>query len=217
MIRTIIFDMDGVLFDTEKIYDEAWKIILKERNVENIDYVLSGCRGLTSEDSEKFIDANFKGRLSGKECLNDLMDKFNEIIEKRGVPIKNGVHELLSYLKRNHYEIGLASSTHEPLVVSHLKEVGIREYFTHLTTGDMVEKGKPEPDIYLKACSKFNRKPEECIAVEDSINGVTAAIRAGMNAIMVPDIVQPTKEIEKQLYKKLNSLLEVKDFLESIN
>ena len=82
MIRTIIFDMDGVLFDTEKIYDEAWKIILKERNVENIDYVLSGCRGLTSEDSEKFIDANFKGRLSGKECLNDLMDKFNEIIEK---------------------------------------------------------------------------------------------------------------------------------------
>lgn len=80
----------------------------------------------------------------------------------------------------------------------------------------MVEKGKPEPDIYLKACSKFNRKPEECIAIEDSINGVTAAIRAGMNAIMVPDIVQPTKEIEKQLYKKLNSLLEVKDFLESI-
>ena len=141
MMKTIIFDMDGVLFDTEKIYDEAWRIILKEKKVENIDYVISGCRGLTSEGSAEFIDKNFDGKLSGKECLKDLIHKFNEIIEKRGVP-------------------------------------------------------------------------EECIAVEDSINGATAAIRAGMNAIMVPDIVQPTKEIEKQLYRKFDSLLDVKDFLE---
>lgn len=214
MMKTIIFDMDGVLFDTEKIYDEAWRIILKEKKVENIDYVISGCRGLTSEGSAEFIDKNFDGKLSGKECLKDLIHKFNEIIEKRGVPVKDGVYELLPYLKENNFEIGLASSTHKSLVISHLKEAKIYDYFDEIITGDMVEKGKPEPDIYLIACDRFNRKPEECIAVEDSINGVIAAIRAGMNAIMVPDIVQPTKEIEKQLYRKFDSLLDVKDFLE---
>ena len=214
MMKTIIFDMDGVLFDKEKIYDEAWKIILNERNVKNIDYVISGCRGLTSEDSAKFIDETFNGKLSGRDCLKHLIKKFNEIIKERGVPVKRGVYELLSYLKKNNYEIGLASSTHRSLVMSHLKEAEIGEYFEEIITGEMVEKGKPEPDIYLIACNRFNRKPEECIAIEDSINGVTAAIRAGINAIMVPDIIQPTKEIEKHLYGKFDSLLDVKEFLE---
>lgn len=214
MIKTVIFDMDGVLFDTEKIYDEAWKIVLKEKSVEDIDYVISGCRGLTSKDSEKFIDDNFKGRFSGKECLDNLIHKFNEIIKERGVPIKKGVGELLSYLKEENYEIGLASSTHKPMVMSHLKEAGIQDYFDEIITGEMVRNGKPDPEIYLTACSKFNRKPEECIAVEDSVNGVTAAIRAGMNTIMVPDIVQPDEALEKQLFKKFDSLLDVKRFLE---
>lgn len=212
-MKTIIFDMDGVLFDTEKIYDEAWKIILKEKNIKDIEYIISGCRGLTVEDSERFIDEKLNGEFSGKECLRELLLKYNEIIELRGVPLKKGVCELLSYLKENNYEIGLASSTHKDMVIHHLKNANIFEYFSEVITGDMVEKGKPEPNIYLLACSKLNKKPEECIAVEDSICGVTAAIKAGMKTIMVPDTVQPTDDIKEQLYNKSDSLLEVKEFL----
>lgn len=215
MIKTIIFDMDGVLFDTEKVYDKAWRIILKERNVQDIDYVINGCRGLTAEDSKKFIDENFAGQFTGEECINDLLNKFEELIKEKGVPMKKGVYELLDYLKENDYEIGLATSTKRSLVISHLKQAKILDCFSEIITGDMVENGKPNPEIYLKSCSKFNKKPEECIAVEDSINGVTAALRAGMKTIMVPDMVQPTSEIEKDLYKKCNSLLGVRVILEN--
>lgn len=216
-MKTIIFDMDGVLIDSEKIYDEAWEIILKERDIKDIDFIITGCRGRTAEDSKKFIDENFKGIFTGEEILNALMDKFDEIIEERGLPVKKGVYELLSYLKENNYEIGLASSTKKSLVMSNLKKIEIETYFSEITTGDMVENGKPAPDIYIMACEKFNKKPGECIAIEDSINGVKSALRAGMNTIMVPDIVQPDEEMLKKVFKKCDSLLDVKEFLEEIN
>lgn len=216
MIKTIIFDMDGVLVDTERIYDEAWEIILKERNILDIDFVISGCRGRTAEDSKKFLDKVFEGRFTGEEIINALMAKFNEIVEERGLPIKRGVREILEYLKENNFEIGLASSSAKSLVLRNLKEVGIIDYFSEIISGDMVKRGKPEPDIYLMACEKFNRKPSECIAIEDSINGVTAALNAGMNTIMVPDIVQPTEELMKRVFRKCDSLLEVKEFIQEL-
>ena len=217
MMKTIIFDMDGVLIDSEKIYDEAWEIILKERDIKDIDFIITGCRGRTAKDSKKFIDENFKGTFTGEEILNALMDKFDEIIEERGLPVKKGVYDLLSYLKENNYKIGLASSTKKSLVMSNLKKIDIEKYFSGITTGDMVENGKPAPDIYIMACEKFNKKPEECIAIEDSINGGTAALRAGINTIMVPDIVQPDEEMLKKVFKKCDSLLDVKEFLENSN
>ncbi|MCR4943870.1 MAG: HAD family phosphatase [Clostridium sp.] len=216
MIKTVIFDMDGVLIDTERIYDEAWNIILKERDISNIDFVISGCRGRTAEDSKKFLDKIFEGRFTGEELISALMERFSEIVEERGLPIKKGTYEILKYLKENNFEIGLASSTKKSLVISHLKKAGIIDYFSEITAGDMVKKGKPAPDIYLMACEKFNRKPSECIAIEDSINGVNAALNAGMNTIMVPDIVQPTEDLAKRVFKKCNSLLEVEEFLKTL-
>lgn len=212
MIKTIIFDMDGVLIDTEKVYDQAWRIVLREK-VQDIDFIINGCRGLNIADNIKFIDNEVKEDISGEQCLKELLEKFQDIIKESGLPMKPGVYELLSYLKENNYEIGLATSTARPLAMKHLEEADLLGYFKEITTGDTVSKGKPDPEIYLAACSKFNKKPEECIAVEDSINGVTAAINAGMKTIMVPDIMQPTEGIEKRLYKKCNSLLEVKEFL----
>ncbi|SFU64617.1 haloacid dehalogenase-like hydrolase [Clostridium sp. DSM 8431] len=119
MIKTVIFDMDGVLIDTERIYDEAWNIILKERDISNIDFVISGCRGRTAEDSKKFLDKIFEGRFTGEELISALMERFSEIVEERGLPIKKGTYEILKYLKENNFEIGLASSTKKSLVISH--------------------------------------------------------------------------------------------------
>lgn len=101
--------------------------------------------------------------------------------------------------------------------MNYLKEVNILEYFSVIVTGDMIEKGKPEPDIYLRACKEVDKEPKNCIAIEDSFNGIKSAYRANMNVIMVPDVVQPTEEISKMLYKKLDTLLDVKEFLMSLN
>ena len=111
----------------------------------------------------------------------------------------------------------MATSTRREIVDRYLKETKIYDYFQFIITGDVVSNGKPHPEIYVTACNKFGREPKECIAIEDSINGIKSASSAGMKVIMVPDVVQPTKEIEDKLWRKLDSLTEVRSFLESKN
>lgn len=217
MIKAIVFDMDGVLFDTEKVGVQAWNLVGDKLGIDDVDYLISNCRGLNEEDTKRFINEKYNGKFSGEECLKLLHKNHNEIIKESGVPLKKGVYELLSYLKEDNYSIALASSTSKKTVIGYLKETNILDYFNAIITGDMIEKGKPEPDIYLRACKEIDKDPKDCIAIEDSFNGIKSAYRAGMNVIMVPDMVEATKEIEKLLYKKFESLLEVKEFLISLN
>lgn len=217
MIKAIVFDMDGVLFDTEKVGVQAWNLVGDKLGIDDVDYLISNCRGLNEEDTKRFINEKYNGKFSGEECLKLLHKNHSAIIKESGVPLKKGVYELLSYLKDNKYTIALASSTRKEIVINYLKEVDILKYFDAIVTGDMIKKGKPEPDIYLRACKEINKDPKDCIAIEDSFNGIKSAYRAGMNVIMVPDMVEATDEIEKLLYKKFESLLEVKEFLISLN
>lgn len=214
MIKSIVFDMDGVLFDTEKVCGEAWKSVGRKLNIKNIEYLISSCRGINEEDTKKFIEKNYEGKVSGDECMMLFKESCKDIVQKSGVPVKTGVYELLEYLKENNYNIALATSTNRETVIGYLKEVKIFKYFNAIITGDMIEKGKPEPDIYLRACKEIEKNPEDCIAIEDSFNGIKSAYRAGMKVIMVPDLLQPTEEIKKLLFKKFNSLFDVKKFLE---
>ena len=216
-MKTIIFDMDGVLFDTERVYDEAWEFVLGGKGATDIAGIVAQCRGFNEADIEIILDEIFKGIATGKECVEELLEKYTEIIAERGVPLKDGVFELLDYLKDNNYEIGLATSTRREIVEKYLKETKIYDYFQFIITGDVVSNGKPHPEIYVTACNKFGRETKECIAIEDSINGIKSASSAGMKVIMVPDVVQPTKEIEDRLWRKLDSLTEVRSFLESKN
>lgn len=217
MIKTIVFDMDGVLFDTENVGIRAWHQAAEELRIDNVENIINNCRGLNEEATKRYITNFYNGKLDADKCLKLFFKKHQEIIDESGVPLKTGVHELLSYLKENNYTIALASSTRKELVVNYLKEVNILEYFSVIVTGDMIEKGKPEPDIYLRACKEVDKEPKNCIAIEDSFNGIKSAYRANMNVIMVPDVVQPTEEISKMLYKKLDTLLDVKEFLMSLN
>ena len=127
-----------------------------------------------------------------------------------------GAGELLTWLQEKGVKIALASSTGQEKVLSHLRIADFTDFFQVVIGGDMVEHSKPLPDIYLKACELLGVKPENAIAIEDSPNGIRSAAAAVMLPVMVPDMVEPTPEIEELLYHKCDSLFAVRDFLEDM-
>ena len=141
---------------------------------------------------------------------------FQERVEKEGLPMMKGAGELLTWLQEKGVKIALASSTGQEKVLSHLRRADFTDFFQVVIGGDMVEHSKPLPDIYLKACELLGVKPENAIAIEDSPNGIRSAAAAGMLPVMVPDMVEPTPEIEELLYHKCDSLFAVRDFLEDM-
>lgn len=212
--KTVIFDMDGVIFDSENLFLDCWKKIAGEYGIEGIEQVYHNTIGTKAEVTEAVFQAAYGEQFSYSEFSEKASKKFFQYVEEQGMPMKPGVRELLDYLSENGYRIGLASSTREQLVRSQLKGRGLLSYFQVIIGGDMVSKGKPAPDIFLKACEDIGVLPEHAFAVEDSYHGIRAAASAGMKAIMVPDIVPPDEEMKKLAYRICSSLAEVQDFLQ---
>ncbi|MBE6024191.1 MAG: HAD family phosphatase [Cellulosilyticum sp.] len=215
MEKAVVFDMDGILFDTENLYIQCWTQLAEEAQIENIVPVLKECTGTNEKKTHEIIKAHYGEDFDVEYYHRKAKANFIKHIEQYGMPMKPGVHELLSYLKEEGYKIGLASSTKLEMVKAHLKHAGIEHYFQVIVGGDMVKESKPNPEIYLIACQQLGVNPKETIAIEDSLNGIRAAFNAGMKPIMVPDIVAPTKEIEGMLHQKLESLIMVRDFLKT--
>lgn len=213
MQKAVVFDMDGVLFDTERLFMEAGTQLIKEKGIENAEEAVMGCIGLNMRDTKalflKVCGEDFPFEEYHRKCGALVREK----IEKEGLPLKKGVKELLSYLKEAGYKIALASSTSQSGVFKHLERAGLREYFAVVIGGDMIEHGKPEPDIYLRACEELGIKPDTAFAIEDSANGIRSAHGAGLHTIMVPDLIAPTPQLEALLYAKYDSLLDVRDML----
>ncbi|MBQ9781058.1 MAG: HAD family phosphatase [Clostridia bacterium] len=206
-IRAIIFDKDGTLHDTEKVYLQAWKAAAAELNVPDIESTVRDCTGTTIPYiaeywAKKYPDISFEDYLPRRQY------HYFRILET-GVPVKKGAHELLTYLKAHGYKIGMATSTPWDTVKDHLERTDMMGYFDTIVTGDMIEHGKPAPDIYLLAAERLGVDPAECIGVEDSPSGVRAICAAGMRAVMIPDLIQPTEEIEGMLWKKCERLAEI--------
>lgn len=209
MKKGIIFDMDGILFDTEKLSLESFRITGKEYNLTeyNIDEIAADCVGLNGNDTRTLF-MNKYPKLEFESFWNRVKVHFAALLEQ-DLPLKPGAEEILNYLYENKWTIGLASSSRIESVTSHLKRSGFEKYFQVVIGGDMVEHSKPQPDIYLKACELLKLDPKETYAVEDSFNGIRSAYSAGMKTIMIPDLLQPTAEIEEKLTYKLDSLKEL--------
>ncbi len=199
MYKAVVFDMDGVLIDTEKIYRQSWKknaatIGMSEDEMEHwCDWIAGGntesnARLFKSIRGEDFDYLAFRQRT---------MDLFNEYVAKYGIDIKPYVEDTLKFLKEKGIKIAVATSTSRDRAMQRLESVHIAEYFDEMVCGDEIAKGKPDPDIYYRACEKLGIEPEMAVAVEDSLNGVVSASVAGLYTVMVVDLIKPNETTEE--------------------
>lgn len=212
-INAVIFDMDGVIFDTESLYLKHWCSIFSKYGYEMTkeNYLLVMGRG-RKVVKEKFLSI-YGENLSIDNMYKEKDYELSKYIEENEVPIKEGAYELLEFLKVNGYKVALATSAKRGRAMKHLKDSRFENYFDVIITGEDIEKTKPNPEIFLKALERLNIEPKKAIVIEDSIAGIKAAKNAGIFAIHVPDLKEPDEEIIKEADIIASNLLEVKSIV----
>lgn len=214
--QAVVFDMDGVIFDTERLVIEFWKEVAKKHNIPNVEHTCIQCLGTNRVRTREIFLENYGADFPFDPYRAEVTELFNTHYKGVPLPTKPGVRELLSYLQEQDIKVGLASSTAQHLVRDEIGTAGLLPYFQTLVCGDMVEHSKPAPDIFLNACEILNADPTKSIAIEDSFNGIRSAHCAGMTPIMVPDQVQPTDEIRALAFHVMPSLLDVLNWLKTL-
>lgn len=214
MIKAVLFDMDGVLIDTEKYLTQFWQRAAAEAGL-----------SLTMEDCYQFRSFASKfGSIAFQEKYGKEYDYFSirarrkelmkDHIEKNGIEIKPEVKETLQKLKEKGLQLAVVTATDEERTKQYLTEIGIYDWFDSIICATMVERGKPFPDVYLYACEKIGYRPEECMAVEDSPNGIRSASDAGCKTVMVPDLTEPDAESQKRVVGVADTLYGVLKYID---
>ena len=215
-LQGVVFDVDGVLFDSERLMHQVWKEVSAEIGYPHVwedylEYV-----GIGRDTIFQKMVALYGADFPKEDFLSTCSQRLQTRMERDGVPLKPGVVELLDFLTERNIPIALATSTAAVRTPRRLELTGLGHYFKATITGDQVERGKPAPDIYLTACQALGTAPAHTLAVEDSRNGILSASAAGMPVVMVPDMIPPTPELEELVWKRLPSLVELREELNSI-
>ena len=196
----VVFDMDGVIFDSENTFLRCWLEASAHYGLEPelVRSTYVKCIGTNSNQTAEIYRNAFLKRL-GEKNMHRMWDESVELHRTRyagdNLPIKAGVREILTFLKAGGIPVGIASSTQKNKVEQRIRTAGLSEFFVGAVGGDAVKISKPNPEIYLLACETFGFAPENTFAIEDSYNGIRAASAAGMRPIMVPDIVSADAEM----------------------
>ena len=215
-IKGVVFDMDGLMFDSERIvqlsWDQAGELMGLGRLGHNIYHTL----GFNREKRKEYFKEKY-GEAFPFEKVQELYRQcFQEYVKENGLPVKEGLHEILDFLWREGIPMAVATSSGQEHAEVNLKREGIFQYFQAVISGNMVSKGKPWPEIYEKACRALNLLPEQVLALEDSYSGLRAAHAAGMITVMVPDLLTDSSCVDEILDGKMGSLLEVRDWIASM-
>lgn len=214
MVKAVIFDMDGVLIDTEKHYNAAWCEAARMAGFENFQrehaLMLRSCDARLASEMMKDIFGESFDYYAIREIRRSLVA---ERLNKYGLEKKSGIDEILAFLHERKIKAAVATATPIELTLQHLEKIGVRDQFDKIVSAKQVPNGKPAPDVYLFACEQIGESPSDCIAVEDSPNGIKSAYAAGCKPVMVPDLTQPDEEIRPILYAVVDTLADIKELL----
>lgn len=195
--KAVIFDMDGLVFDTERVFMEQLAVAMKERGYNLSREVYIKTTGTTGSTLKNIMITHYGDDYPLEECTKIAQSRLEVIAETVGLNVKPQIRELLEMLKGKNIPCAVASSTESVYVKKYLGHSGLLEYFSQITGGEMVLHSKPEPDIFLMACEKLKTAPSTALVLEDSENGVKAAYTAGIPVICIPDLKEPSKDIVK--------------------
>lgn len=209
-IRTVIFDMDGVLFDTEKVYLDVWTRVCEKYGYKMTKEIYCKVIATGRENVKRVFREEFGDNIPIEEMYKEKDTNLAIELEKC-IPVKDGAYELLTYLKKKNYNLALATSASKERMEKQLNHAGFRGVFDETVSRDEVRETKPNPEIFLKAAKKLGVNPKDCIVIEDSLAGVKAAYRGNMTPIHVVDLKEADKEVKKYCYKSFSSLIEIKE------
>lgn len=207
----VLFDLDGTLTDTEKYYQIVWPEALEHFGYHAEPWMPLELRSL----GRPFAPLKFKewfgedfDYMTVRDYRKGLME---QMLDKHGIPLKPGAAKIPQWLREQGILTAVVTANDEERTKRYLERIGLSGCFDELVCANMVEKGKPAPDIYRYACEKLRIEPGSAFAVEDSPNGVLSAYRAGLRVIMVPDLTEPDENLQEMLYARLDTLLEIKE------
>ena len=213
-IRGAVFDMDGLMVDTEKLYLRYWKEAAADFGYDMQNEHVYAIRSLARKYSIPKLKSFFGEDFPTEDVRKRRTELINAHIEKYGIDVKKGLFELLYYLKKHGVKLAVATATPRERALYCLGKIGARDYFDVVICGDMIESGKPDPDIYLTAARELGLPPEQCAALEDSPNGIRAAHSAGCQAIMIPDMTPPDEETAPLLSAVYDDLAQAVSYFE---
>lgn len=207
--KAAIFDMDGLLLDTERVCMSIFEQACQAVNIPFLKDVYLGIIGRNAAGIEEALKAGYGNTLDYPMLHDAWRSRYNAVVTQQAIPVKEGVVELLTWLNEQNVPIAVATSTQRDIAEIKLRLSGLDRFFDCYATGCEVTNGKPDPEIYLLAAQRLNQHPEDCLAFEDSNNGVRSAIAAHMQTYQIPDLVEPSNDVKQLGHTILPSLHDV--------
>jgi HAD superfamily hydrolase (TIGR01509 family) len=212
-LKAVIFDMDGLMLDTERLAIPSLRRAGEAIGIHLTDDMLIEMNGLNEKEANRLLATRLGFPIPEKEFSAAFYEDYDRVIAENGIPLKDGLIELIDFLEAHHIRRAVATSTNIELALKKLTMVGIIDRFEVVIGGDQVAKGKPAPDPYLKAADSLDIHVDHCLALEDSDNGAMSAATAGMRVIIVPDMKPPSEATKRVATGIYSSLFEVMDYI----